>query len=67
MQLNLTPDEASELRELLASALSDLRMEIARTDTHDFRERLHHREELLKRVLDALETSDMDAGAPGPR
>ncbi|HEU4628815.1 MAG TPA: hypothetical protein VFS08_03690 [Gemmatimonadaceae bacterium] len=55
MQLDLTADEARELRDILASVLSDLRVEIGRTDTYDFRERLHEREARLRRVLEALE------------
>lgn len=62
MQLTLTPDEARELRDVLTSTLSDLRTEIGHTDSQDFRDRLHERERLLRRVLDALATQD--AGAP---
>ena len=47
MQLILSSDEASELRHLLDSALSDLRSEIFHTDTPGFKERLHERERLL--------------------
>ncbi len=47
MQLTLSSDEASELRQLLDSALSDLRSEIFHTDTPSFKERLHERERLL--------------------
>jgi hypothetical protein len=67
MQLTLTPDEASELRDALASTLSDLRMEIGHTDGREYRERLHERERRLRRVLDGLEALDAGAEATGPR
>lgn len=50
MQLTLSPEEAHELRELLTTALADLRSEIHHTDAADFRERLKHRERLLLHV-----------------
>jgi hypothetical protein len=34
-----------------AETLSELRMEIAGTDSHDFRVRLHEREDMLKELL----------------
>jgi hypothetical protein len=54
MQLTLSEEEAAALREILASELSDLRVEIRRTDTHDVRERLRVRERLLDRLLAEL-------------
>jgi hypothetical protein len=55
MQLNLTTEEADMLKEILTSFLSDLRMEIADTDSMDFREELKKKEILLKRLLGDLE------------
>lgn len=55
MQINLTAEEAEMLNEILTSFLSDLRMEIADTDSMDFREELKKREVLLKRLLNDLE------------
>ena len=67
MQLTLTPDEASELRDVLASTLSDLRTEIAHTDTHEYRDRLHERERRLRRLLDGLDAPDAATSArPSP-
>ncbi|MEX0704068.1 MAG: hypothetical protein WD069_18350 [Planctomycetales bacterium] len=51
IQLTLLPEEAALLREVLESFLSDLRMEIANTDSMDFREMLKVREEFLKKLL----------------
>jgi hypothetical protein len=52
--LDLTPDDAEMLVEILEDYLGDLRMEIADTDRLSFREGLKRREAFLKRVLDQL-------------
>jgi len=44
------------LREVLTSYVSDLRMEIADTDAHDYREELKEEEAFLKRVIERLGT-----------
>lgn len=54
VQLTLTAQEAATLRSALQSYVSDLRMEIADTDSMDFRERLKAEETLLKRLLEQL-------------
>jgi hypothetical protein len=54
VQLSLTPQEAASLREVLADCLADLRMEIANTDAHDYRERLKGQEVFLKRMIGLL-------------
>lgn len=54
VQLTLTAEEAATLRSALQSYVSDLRMEIADTDSMDFRERLKAEETLLKRLLQQL-------------
>ena len=54
VQLILTAEEATLLSEILASYLSDLRMEIADTDSMDFRASLKQREVFLKRLLHTL-------------
>lgn len=54
MQLNLTSAEAALLREMLAHYLSDLEMEVARTDRKDFRQTLRERERLLERLVAEL-------------
>ena len=55
IQIDLTPDEQSELRTALESYLSDLRMEIADTDSYDFRVGLKKRKAALEKVIGALE------------
>ncbi len=54
VQIELTSREAEMLRFVLDSYLSDLRMEIANTDSMDFREGLKEREVFLKKMLRQL-------------
>lgn len=54
MQLDLTPEEVSILAEVLESAHSDLRMEIADTDSKDFRDMLKERKAVIAKVLAEL-------------
>jgi len=54
MQLMLDSDQTEIIREILDSALTELRFESARTDTHDYREKLHRRERAVEAVLDQL-------------
>jgi len=56
--LELTPDEALLLKEILQSYLGDLRMEIAGTDLQSFRDKLSSNEELIKRIIDHLGKMD---------
>jgi hypothetical protein len=54
-ELKLTGEEAKRLRDVLTQYLSDLRMEVADTDSFDFREDLKQTELLLKRLIADLE------------
>ena len=54
ISLTLSAEERDLLQDVLNETISDLRMEIADTDSHEFRARLHHREELLKQLLSRL-------------
>jgi hypothetical protein len=54
VHLDLTPEDAEVLGETLTSFLSDLRMEIADTDSMDYRDMLKARKAILVKVLDAL-------------
>ena len=54
VDLDLTGDEVDVLQHVLESYLSDLRMEIADTDSFDFRSMLKHRKQVIMKVLDAL-------------
>jgi hypothetical protein len=55
MQLTLTDRDVAVLREALLSYLPELRMEIARTDSKDYREPLLERERLFDRLVAELE------------
>jgi hypothetical protein len=62
VQITLTLEEAATLREVLASYVSDLRMEIANTDSMDFREELKHKKEFLNRILGQLDAGSAPQG-----
>lgn len=53
-QLQLTPEEGDILVEILESYLSDIRMEIADTDSTVFKVDLKRKKEVIKRILDTL-------------
>jgi hypothetical protein len=54
MQVNLNTEQAQVLREMLENTLTQLRVESARADSHDFREMRHHREEVVETLLTEL-------------
>jgi hypothetical protein len=54
MQVNLDTEQTQVLREMLENTLTQLRVESARADSHDFREMLHHRERVVEKVLNKL-------------
>jgi|HubBroStandDraft_2_1064218.scaffolds.fasta_scaffold2437738_2 hypothetical protein len=54
MLLQLDAAQAIVLEEVLASQKKQLMVETARTDSHDFREELHHREDAIEAVLAQL-------------
>jgi hypothetical protein len=57
MTLELTRAEADELQGALGSYLSELRMEIADTDSYDYRQGLKARRTVLSGVLAKLDGS----------
>jgi hypothetical protein len=63
MLIHLESSEAPVLREILASALKQLRIESARTDTHDFREAVHARERIVEAILEKLADNRVGIGA----
>jgi hypothetical protein len=54
VELRLSDAEAALLTEVLEGDLSDLRMEIARTDSVEYREKLKERAEFLKDTIREL-------------
>ena len=57
LNLELTKEEKDILAMVLESYLSDLRMEIADTDSMDFRESLKKRKDVLNKVLETLKSA----------
>ena len=57
LELNLNPDEAKILRDVLEDYLSDLRMEIVDTEDMDFREMLKRKKGVLTKVVESLQSS----------
>jgi hypothetical protein len=55
LHIDLTADEASQLHDILEEDLSELRMEIAATDSMDMREELKRTEVFLKDLLKRIE------------
>jgi hypothetical protein len=55
--LTLSQDESQTLERLLRDYLPDLKRELARTESHEFRSLLIAREELCERLLDQLHQS----------
>jgi hypothetical protein len=60
--IDLNPEQMRMLREILTDYLSDLRMEIADTDSMDFREDLKRRREFVQELVERL-----SAGQPAAR
>jgi hypothetical protein len=54
IHLDLSSDEAKTLSDILESYLSDLRMEIADTDSQDFRELLKERKAVVAKTIESL-------------
>lgn len=54
INLDLSQAEATILSETLEAVLSDLRMEIADTDSMDYRTMLKGRKEVLNKVLEQV-------------
>lgn len=54
MLVTLDPEQVQILREILETHLNQLRVESARTDAHDFRVALHHRERVVESMLRGL-------------
>ncbi|HET7501263.1 MAG TPA: hypothetical protein VFK02_09685 [Kofleriaceae bacterium] len=51
MMLSLDRDQADVLRDVLQTALTQLRIESARADAHDYREMIHRRERIIEGLL----------------
>ncbi len=56
VKLDLSTEDARVLAEILASVMSDMRMEIADTEKMEWRDELKRRKMLLERLITELET-----------
>ena len=54
MQLELNDEERGFVRQALESYLSELRVEIVKTEKHEWRQGLHKEEQTLKWVIGRL-------------
>jgi hypothetical protein len=63
VRIEFTSEEAESLREILDNYLSDLRMEIVDTDSHDYREMLKKRRDFVARTITQLAEQLKPAGA----
>jgi LPS O-antigen subunit length determinant protein (WzzB/FepE family) len=57
MTIELTSQQAEELYSILDNYLSDLRMEIVDTESHEFREMLKARKDFLQQLLAQLKAA----------
>lgn len=55
IRMDLSEQEATILSQILCSDLSDLRMEIAGTESQPFREQLKFKEQVMKDLVKRLE------------
>ncbi|HYG35864.1 MAG TPA: hypothetical protein VEC99_13820 [Clostridia bacterium] len=52
--LKLTNEEVEVLREILQHSMSEMDIEIFRTDTHDFKVMLQRRREIIDGILERI-------------
>lgn len=57
--IELTPSEHQLLKDILESALSDLRVEIVSTDRIDFKEALKKRKGMMMDMLEKLQRTNI--------
>jgi len=61
--IDFTPEELDILREVLQHKMEEAGVEMFRTDTHDFKQMLKHRQEVMEHILAKLSTPVSSAGA----
>jgi len=61
--IDFTPEELDILREVLQHKMEEAGVEMFRTDTHDFKQMLTHRQEVMEHILAKLSTPVSSAGA----
>ena len=53
-KIEFTPEEIKILHEVLEHQINEVEVEVFRTDTHDFKEMLKHRRQILEKILAKL-------------
>jgi len=53
-QMEFSPEEIEVLREVLQHELTEMEVEVFRTDVHDFKQMLKHRRTVLEQVLNKI-------------
>jgi hypothetical protein len=66
MELILHDDEARLLRDVLTQHLSDLKMEIGRTENYAWRQSQKHDKAVLREIIGRLDQAVDDAEPPEP-
>jgi hypothetical protein len=61
VHMQLSPEEALLLRDILESYLDDVRGEVHHTDSFEYREDLKHEEATLKKLLQQLQPDMVSA------
>jgi hypothetical protein len=61
MELSLQPEEATLLRHILGRYLSDLRTEVAGTESYEMRQELKRDETLINQLIARLEQAGVTA------
>ncbi|HWI58749.1 MAG TPA: hypothetical protein VNZ22_16105 [Bacillota bacterium] len=56
-----TPEEQEVMREVLQHSITEIDVEVFRTDTHDFKEMLKHRRDILEHLLAKLTAAPVAA------
>ncbi len=59
--LEFTAEELEILREVLEHCMSEIDVEVFRTDTHDFKNLLKHRRDILEHILAKLSAAPVTA------
>ncbi len=57
-RIELRPDERDVLRDVVHQAVAEMEIEVFRTDSHEFKEMLRHRLDLLKHVAIKIDAMD---------
>jgi hypothetical protein len=54
-QLELSSEEQTVLAEILTNELADIGAELAETEKHEYKQMLHHRGEVVRKLLKTLD------------